>query len=170
VLYVTDVIEIRDPELNQEEIRQRIQAQIAQRYAASGYSPDPATLGPESLRPGNAAERKLVEAAASFPDLNQALIELIARSYLREPRFISLAPIIGPLIVAVRRWWNWMSTKWYALPLIRQQSEINVRNASAISQMAHWQEITAQRQAELEARIAELEERLDALESREQVQ
>ena len=170
VFYVTDVIEIRDPAIDQEEIRQRMRTQIAQRLAAGGYGPDPATLGPESLRPGHASERKLIETPAAFPNLNRTLIDLIARSHLYEPQFTSPTPVIGPLIVAVRRWWNWMSTKWYVLPLLRQQSEVNARNASIISQIVQWQEIVAQRQTELEARVAKLEDRLVALEAQEKVQ
>jgi hypothetical protein len=161
---MSDVIEIRDPEIDQEAIRRRVQAQIAQRLAAGGYGPDPATLGPRSLR--QLGTEKPGAWPIEFPGLNQALIELIADSSLHEPTFTSSVPLVGPAIVIVRRLWNWMSTKWYVRPLIWQQSTINERISAIISKVAQWQEIDAQRLAELEARVGELEARLAEWESR----
>jgi hypothetical protein len=44
---------------------------------------------------------------------------------LLEPRFVSTTPVVGTALVSVRRFWNWMSTKWYLRPILRQQSEFN---------------------------------------------
>ena len=44
---------------------------------------------------------------------------------IQERPFVSHMPLIGPLIVRLREAWNRISTKWYVLPLIHQQNELN---------------------------------------------
>lgn len=158
------VIEIHDPIVDGEAIAGRLQRQIAQRRAAGAYGPDPATLGPESLRP---LRRDLAEThdPLGFPGLQESLAELIAKSHLDEPDFVSDTPFVGPLIVAVRRMWNWMSTKWYVLPILRAQSDVNAHTARIVSDLAQWHELNARRLHLLENRVAELEARLAVLEA-----
>jgi hypothetical protein len=58
--------------------------------------------------------------------LNKELMaELEARQTIREQPFRSDVPIIGPLISRFRAMWNSISTRWYVLPLLQQQSEFN---------------------------------------------
>ena len=90
------------------------------------------------------------------------LAELLGRGNLRETDFTSQVPIVGPLIVAVRRLWNWMSTKWYVRPILGQQSEVNALTTRLLSDLAQWHEMDGQRLRELESRVAELEARLEA--------
>jgi hypothetical protein len=45
---------------------------------------------------------------------------------VRERPFTSDVPGFGQLIVLIRRGWNWMSTKWWVRPLVRQQNDFNV--------------------------------------------
>ena len=45
---------------------------------------------------------------------------------LREYRFHSDVPLLGPLIVRFRECWNGISTKWYVRALAQQQSEFNL--------------------------------------------
>jgi O-antigen biosynthesis protein len=52
----------------------------------------------------------------------QALIEAMD---FQEPQFHSDKPIIGPLIVALRRQWNDMASRWYVWDLIQQQLAYN---------------------------------------------
>ncbi len=159
----TPGIEIPDDALDAEAILQQIQQQVSRRRAAGAYGPDPATFGPGSLRPrqsGVAADHDPV----GFPGLQDSLAELIATSALREPDFVSNAPLVGPLIVSVRRLWNRMSTKWYVLPILRQQTEVNTRTARVISDLAQWHELDAHHLHQLERRVAELETRLASLE------
>jgi hypothetical protein len=154
-------IEIHDPKLDAAALARRVTEGVAQRRAEGAYSPDVATIGPESLRPGwhTLSDES---ASAEFPGLAESLAELIARGPLHEPDFASQAPVVGPLIVAVRRLWNWMSTKWYVRPILGQQSDVNVRTARLLSDLAQWQAMEGQRLRELEARLAELEARLEA--------
>jgi hypothetical protein len=152
-------IEIRDPELDGQAIAQRVHRQVAQRQAAGAYGADPATLGPEELRPERYDTVERMD-SAGFPSLHGTLVELIAEGHLREPTFSSNAPLVGPLIVMIRRFWNWMSTKWYVRPILRQQSEVNAQAASIISDLVQWHELDAERLRQLEVRVAELEARL----------
>jgi hypothetical protein len=160
------VIEIRDPALDREGIVQEVNRRVARRQSEGAYGADPETLGPETLRP----DRYDFPADAidpGFPGLHPALAELLAAGHLREPHFSSTIPLIGPLIVAVRRFWNWMSTKWYVRPILAQQSELNTRTAGVMSDLAQWHELGANRLHLLEARVAELEARLARLEAEE---
>lgn len=158
------IIEIRDPALEQEKIPQRVQASVEHRLAQGGYGPDPARLGPESLRstPVEAPELSVSE----FPGLDEALLSLAAHTSLSETQFTSGVPVIGPVIVVVRRWWNWMSTKWYVLPILHQQSHINAHVSIILDNLAHWQLFNATALAQLQARVIELEARLEKLEKR----
>jgi hypothetical protein len=158
------LFEIRDPALDGEAIIRQVEQRVAQRQLDGAYGSDVTTLGPASLRRGQ-AERPADAGAADFPGLRDSLAELIARGYLQEPDFTSRTPIAGSLIVAVRRLWNWMSTKWYVRPILWQQSDVNVRSARLVSDLAQWHELDARRIGQLEARLAELEARLVRLEA-----
>ena len=155
-----DVIEIRDPEIDQADIHKRIAERIAQRQASGAHDPDLAERGPESLH------RNATQDAIDFADLDDDLIDLAANASLREPRFTSSLPVLGGLIVAVRRAWNWMSTRWYVLPLIGQQNAINQKAANIAGRLAYRQELHDRRLAELLARVEELEKRLAHFEER----
>jgi hypothetical protein len=153
------LIEIRDPALDGEAISLRVQQQAAQRQSQGAYGQDPATLGPEELRPERYGTLSSMD-PAGFPSLQASLIELIAQGNLREPTFSSDAPLVGPIIVMIRRFWNWMSTKWYVRPVLQQQTAVNARTASIINDLVQWHELDAQRLQQLESRLAELEARL----------
>ena len=153
-------IEIRDPELDAEALARRLSEGASARRAAGAYEPDVALAGPESLRPGWDRPGK-EPPQPEFPGLHESLAELIARGHLHEPDFVSEAPVVGWLIVALRRAWNWMSTKWYLRPILGQQSDVNARTARLLNDLAQWQQMQARRVLELEARVAELEARLN---------
>jgi GT2 family glycosyltransferase len=103
---------------------------------------------------------------------------LTARGQLVEPSFRSAAPLIGPLIIRVRRLWNWMSTKWYVRPIVDQQSAFNALVVEALRavelslQAVEASTAAAEEQgirlaadlARIEQRLAQLEERLAVLE------
>lgn len=150
------VIEIRDPALDEAAIRQRIAAQVAQRQAQGEYGVDLASSGPASL---HRSYRETAVSLTDFSGVNEALVELMTIGTLQEPQFTSSAPVVGPLIVAIRRAWNWMSTRWYVLPLIRQQSAVNKRLIALINEMARQQEMNAHHLAQLQARVKALEKR-----------
>ena len=153
------LIEIRDPALDSQAIAQRVQLHVAQRQAKGAYGTNPAALGPEELWP----ERYNTLAStgtAGFPSLHGTLVELLAEGHLHEPTFSSNAPLVGPIIVMVRRFWNWMSAKWYVRPILKHQSDVNARTAAIISDLVQWQELDAERLRQLEARVDELGARL----------
>jgi len=50
---------------------------------------------------------------------------LLAAMDFQEPQFRSDKPLIGPLIVALRRQWNDMASRWYVWDLIQQQMRYN---------------------------------------------
>lgn len=163
----TSVIEIRDTALDGDAIERRLQQQMAQRRAAGAYGSDPATLGPESMQPSG-IDPIVNRGGVGFPGLQESLAFLIAKSHLDEPHFVSSTPFVGPVIVAVRRMWNWMSTKWYVLPILRAQSGVNADTARIVSDLAQWHELDARRLHRLENRVAELEARLAGLEAEEE--
>lgn len=155
---LADVIEVRDPEIDQQAIRQQIGAQVARRRAAGGYGPEPARFGPPSQP--TAPKTTATSVPSNLAEIDRELAILTASQTVHEPAFQSSAPVIGPLIVAVRRAWNWMSTKWYVRPIVAQQNRINQQSVSVISAVARQQEIYEQRLSELQARVAELEQQL----------
>jgi hypothetical protein len=160
---IVPLIEIHDPALDGEAIARRVCQRVAQRQAEGAYGPDPAALGIETLRPDRGASATNV--VVGFPGLHEALAELIASGDLAESRFTSNMPLLGSFVVVVRRFWNWMSTKWYVRPILSQQSGVNARAARLISELAQWHELDTRRLGELEARVAELEARLARFES-----
>jgi len=68
--------------------------------------------------------------------LNALSDELNALRTLPEPRFTSRVPLLGPLVVAVRRLWNWMSTKWYVQPILEQQNRFNEQVVRSLDELA----------------------------------
>lgn len=57
--------------------------------------------------------------------MEQLLATLEARQKLIEVPFSSRIPLIGGLIAWIRTQWNNVATRWYVLPLVQQQNEIN---------------------------------------------
>ena len=151
-------IEIRDPEIKVADISQRIQTQVAQRRSDDVYPVDLLQLGPYSLQP-----RRMDTTVASigFPGLNETLLQLLDQGTLVEPVFTSNTPVVGFLIVAFRRAWNWMSTKWYVRPILQQQTAINAQLIELVAEMTQWQELQAVELAVLKARLVELESYLE---------
>lgn len=103
------------------------------------------------------------------------LAELETRIPIVEQPFRSRLPVIGGLIVWVRTRWNNIATRWYVLPMLQQQNEINGLWLAAFKE--HTQAVNAQLEAleqdqmaameylaQLGYRLARLEERLTQLE------
>ncbi len=55
---------------------------------------------------------------------------------LPEPRLSSSVPVLGPLVVALRRFWNWLATRWYVRPVFDQQSTFNERLVLSLNEVA----------------------------------
>ena len=144
-----EVIEIRDKNLNEVAIQQRLTMAMAERT----YALNVTAVGPDSLR-----IRQTAIAHPPTESLNQLMINLLAQEPLHEQPFTSTAPLVGPLIVALRRAWNWMSTRWYVLPIMNQQAETNHKMILLLNELVQQHELDTQRIAELEARLAQLNE------------
>lgn len=172
-LDVADVIEIRDPEIDVEAVMAQLRARIAERRAAGTYRDDLNAVA-EQVR----AEVLAAEATPLPPSgagLDATLAELNQRWSIRERPFVSNAPVVGPLIVAFRNAWNWMSTKWYVRGILEQIVTFNslvVRGFQDVATEQHQVRAQAQQVAQvaeaqghevvaLEQRVRELEARLD---------
>ncbi len=139
-------IEIRNSEINQEKITEQLQATLSQ-------IPDALNLGATG---SNYLQAHYMQ-ENSVTSIVPSLVQFIPKAVLKEPPFASSAPVVGPLIVAVRKGWNWMSTKWYVLPIIMQQSNVNGELIMFLLKTIQQQEKQAEHIARLEARIAQLE-------------
>ena len=149
-----DVIEIKDPNLNKEEILKQITERIKGKTV-----PDYATIGPDSLRNTVAETPDALSAGAGN---HTVLIDLMLMLHLQEPEFTSETPILGTLIIRLRQLWNWMSTKWYVRPIIKQQSTVNGQIAVLLLEMETWMNEKNKTIAELEAKVNRLESILAA--------
>lgn len=147
-------IRIKDPALDQKEITQKLNDAVSQMPPL----PDLARSGPVRLHRRSTATA--VAPHQNLPEFSHALIELIDTATLQETEFKSNAPVIGSLIVKFRQLWNWMSTRWYVLPLIHQQTDVNMQAALLFLEITQIQEESARRIIQLEAHIKLLEEKL----------
>jgi hypothetical protein len=104
-------------------------------------APQPAGALPDD-RPGPAAAESALWSGS--------LADLDARSRLQEHRFRSRVPVLGPLIAGLRSLWNAVSTRWYVLPLMHQQSDFNLM-------LVHRLRVYEQLFQSLQARLAAFE-------------
>lgn len=143
------IIEIRDPNLNSKEILELIAERVKDQN-----TPDFSKIGPESLRN---TQTTISQAAEAKSDNYETFIDLIMMHQLEETEFSSEAPIIGPWIVRLRELWNWMSTKWYVRPILRQQSTVNGQIVLLLVEMDALLKENKQTIAQLEDRVNQLE-------------
>lgn len=94
------------------------------------------------------------------------LDQLRSTATLREHRFRSRVPLVGPLIAWFRELWNGMSTRWYVRPLIQQQSEFNEQIVALMATQATVLRAAEAQRAQEEARLARYEEQLANAEAR----
>jgi hypothetical protein len=144
-----DVIEIRDANLNKKEILDQVRQGIKGKMV-----PDFAAIGPEKLRQ---VQADLADESGAAPDNHESFIDLMLIHQLEEPEFSSEAPIIGPWIVRFRQLWNWMSTKWYVRPILKQQSTVNGQIALLLIEMEAIVNDNQQTINRLQERVSQLE-------------
>lgn len=142
-------IEIKNPAIDHNKVAEELQNIMAQIPDIG----DLATSGPPELH-----GRIITEHSAE--DMIRPLISYFPQTILKETQFTSPTPVIGPLMLYFRRAWNWMSTKWYVLPVLVQQSKINADLLMFLIKSVQNQEKQAEKIAALEARITQLETRL----------
>ena len=90
--------------------------------------------------------------------LRKRTMELESKMLLEEQPFVSHTPLIGPLIAGLRSVWNWMSTKWYVLPLIEQQTAFNMAATQTLRETIASLESLSTLVQNLQMRLAEIEE------------
>lgn len=137
-------IHIADPALDESVIR----ARLADALTSRCYLADVAQIGPEKLRREHTAV-----ALTTTETLNRLMIDLLAQEPLHEKPFTSDLPVLGRVIVAFRTAWNWLSTRWYVLPIMQQQAQLNQQILLVLNELAQRHELDTQRIAELEARL-----------------
>ena len=133
----TELFIIRDPDIDVEALMARVRENVARRQAAGAYREDLDAIAAEVF--AEVADTSATTPAATGSDLGATLAEIDARWMVREAPFTSGAPFIGPVIVMVRNFWNWMSTKWYVRAILQQQVGFNGLVARALidSHAAH---------------------------------
>lgn len=75
---------------------------------------------------------------------------------IEERPFTSQTPLVGPLIVKLRTWFNSISTKWYVRALLVQQNEFNKQIVQAVDQETEWLITQDHEKAELTHEVARL--------------
>jgi hypothetical protein len=102
--------------------------------------------------------------------MEQLLAALEAHHTLTEVPFTSRVPLIGGLIAWLRTQWNNIATRWYVLPLMKQQNEINALWLTIYNEQVDifQQQMTAleQDQVEVIQQMAELEYHLHKIDQR----
>lgn len=157
------IIEIRDPEIDVEEIMAQIRANVARRRAEGAYQEDLDAIADEVF------DRVAIENSPQddLSSLNgrswNALEELNRRWVIREIPFTSSIPVIGGLIVAVRNFWNWMSTKWYVRGLLQQQIEFNAWVVRAFNDMNVERQLLIDEACQLKANCEQQQADIDRL-------
>ena len=158
------IIEIRDPDVDVEEVMARVRANVTRRRAEGAYQEDLDAIAQE------VRDEMLAAAVGEDGDdrrsLALTLAELDARWQLKERPFTSGLPVLGRLIVAVRSAWNWMSTKWYVRPLVEQQTEFNGRAVLTLRELVAEQQALAERVQQLEDLLGQQQIELERLQGR----
>lgn len=110
---------------------------------------------------GQSAEQAytvLVDYFSRLDGLRGRIMSLESKMLLKEQPFTSNAPIVGGLIVAIRTFWNWMSTKWYLLPLLRQQNDYNMLVTQTLRETLLALEGVMRLTQDMQLRVKQLEE------------
>jgi hypothetical protein len=114
-----------------------------------------ATIGPEALRSSSSevGPPQKADIEELLWNFRLALDDLASHACLAEPEFHSSVPLFGPLIVAVRRFWNTISTKWYVLGWMDQQAKFNTAAVDLVYALLKLQENNEQRLRDLESEL-----------------
>lgn len=155
-LELEQIIEIRDPEIDVEQVMDRIRANVARRRAEGAYQEDLDAIASEVFA-GVVPESTAVDIEGGI--LALTLSELDSHWMIREQPFVSRVPILGPLIVAVRYLWNWMSTKWYVQSLLQQQVGFNALTVRALHEVNIEHQLLAEGMQRMEEQYEKLDEK-----------
>ncbi len=102
--------------------------------------------------------------------MDQLLATLEARHTLIEVPLSSRIPVIGGLVTWLRTQWNNVATRWYVVPLVQQQNEINALWLAIFTKQTDriQQQLTAleQDQVDVIQQVAKLEFHMHQLDKR----
>jgi hypothetical protein len=149
--HLSEIVEIRDPEVDVEAIMARVRENVARRRAEGAYQEDLDAIAGEVFA---AVLQPKPSAPARWPATGPAadtLAEMNNRWMVHEVPFTSQTPVVGPLIVAVRTFWNWMSTKWYIQGILQQLVGFNALVVRAFTESASAHQSLADEVRELRA-------------------
>jgi hypothetical protein len=94
-------------------------------------------------------------------ELHGLLLELQRHEFVQEPVPVSPRPVLGRLLVFVRKAVYHLFMKWHARAALSQQNSFNQSASRLLSEMATGQKRTAEECARLEARLGRLEMALE---------
>jgi hypothetical protein len=163
---VSDIIEIRDPAVDVESLMATVRANVARRRAEGAYSEDLDSIAAEVFGEALAMQSSPSAIAGGTGDLVATVAELNQRWMVREVPFSSNVPLIGPVIVAVRKAWNWMSAKWYVRPILHQLVGFNALVVAAFNESAAAQKDLAEELNRQQAEMALLRQEIERLQAR----
>ena len=95
------------------------------------------------------------------PESDTSYLQQLAR--IEERPFTSQTPLVGPLIVKLRTWWNNIATKWYVRDLLAQQNEFNKQLVQIVDQQAQWLILQDHEKTELTREVARLTTQITTL-------
>lgn len=148
------VLEINDATLDSQYILEKVAQRVTRRDKAGLYD---LTDNVESISLIMSDSDKT--SVTDISELRQDSMTLLQYSQLHETSFTSHIPFIGNMIVRFRYLWNWISTKWYVLPIMHQQSSFNQRVSITINKIIEYQEFLNLQLHHLQTRMAFLEEK-----------
>ena len=92
--------------------------------------------------------------------LHDHIADIEALQTVHERPFVSNNPLLGRFIVGMRSAWNWMSTKWYVLPLVQQQNNFNIHTVQTWNTLLAYLKNVIFFATSVHARLAHVEEQL----------
>ena len=164
-----EIFEIRDPQVDVEALMRIVRENVARRRAEGAYSEDLDAIADEVFAQATAGQVTSHIAGGDAHDLAASIAELNARWMVHEVPFASNAPLFGPLIVAVRNAWNWMSTKWYVRPIVQQQVGFNALVVRALNESVAIQQELTEKVRQLQVEVAVLREEIERLQATDTV-
>jgi len=131
-----EIFEIRDPQIDVEALMRTVRETVARRRAEGAYTEDLDAIADEVFRGVLSTSAVSSLSVGDEADPASTLAQLNVRWAVHEVPFVSRTPVLGPLVVAVRNFWNWMSTKWYVRAILQQQVGFNALVVRAFSESA----------------------------------
>ncbi len=91
--------------------------------------------------PDGLVHSPILDGLGRLEALERRLARLRAEAVLREPPFTSTKRWLGPLIIGFRQLWNAIATRWYILPVLAQQTNVNQELAETLAEIVQEMEL-----------------------------